>query len=302
MMNRMNNILVGLLWLLASTLGATFWFNTMFGFNIFAAQHWQHLAYMQATDQSVKPTFYISIIVIVFIMIFGLYKLLQPRVRRISTPIFDRSAQPNTANQPIHDPAPIAPEAPKQTTVEQPVSAPETVAAPAAPRPPRLNIPNVPRSTPVPHVPLTSTPQQPASTMNVEYADIHDIFKSAGYVYKGMPKIKNVQMAIVAIGTNEVLWMGAVGISDAEMQRAVQALSGVFSDTLDDIEININAFIVAPSNADNTDVNILHFATVDDLRNYIMAKPNTPPDADESENFDAYSGYIGTVMDYIGKI
>ena len=32
MMNRLNNILIGLLWLLASTLGATFWFNTIYGY------------------------------------------------------------------------------------------------------------------------------------------------------------------------------------------------------------------------------------------------------------------------------
>ena len=128
------------------------------------------------------------------------------------------------------------------------------------------------------------------------------MFESAGYVYKGAPRIRGVQIATIAIGTGEVLWIGAVGVNNADMQRAVQTLSGVFSDTLDDIEIHINPFIITPSDTADSDTGILQFANVDQLREYIMAHPNTPVDAEESENFDAYSGYIGTVVDYIGKI
>jgi len=309
MINRINNILIGLLWLLASTLGATFWFNTMFGFNIFSVQHWQHLAYMQATGQSVKPTFYISIIVITFIVVFGLYKLLQPRYRKLTLPVPERKeptfssvqqTQPDTQTITIEEYQPITPApelSPQKTGEDKPTATP----APTTNRPPRLNIPTVTRTAPIPRVPLKDAPEQNINP-ETEYAEIRNIFESAGYVFKGMPKIKGVQTATVAIGTNEVLWIGAVGVKNANMQRAVSTLAGVFSDTLDDIEIHINAFVVAAPDAADAPSDILQFANVNDLRNYISGTPNTSPDADEAENFDAYSGYIGTVMDYIGKI
>ena len=303
MMNRINNFLIGLLWLLAMTLGATFWFNIMYGFNIFSAPHWQHLAYMQAIGQPVRLSFYISIVIAVIMTTFGLYVLLQSRFRRITTPVFDRVAQPeqnavqtNTnvlraQTEPTEQPQ-ITPAATSET--DAPTNTPNIV------RPPRLNIPTVTRSEPAPRVPTVPL-QKSRINPETEYAAIREIFESAGYVFKGMPKIKGVQTATVAIGTAEVLWIGAVGVKTADMQRAVQTLSGIFSDTLEDIEIHINAFIVAPADStDNTD--ILGFATVDDLRKYIHERPNTPPDADDIENFDAYSGYIGTVVDYIGKI
>jgi len=291
---------------LAVTLGTTFWFNTMYGFNIFSIQHWQHLAYMQAIGQTVKPSFYISLVVAVLIALFGLYKLLQPRIRQITMPIFDRAS----SNQPVTQ------STTQKTVIEKPVQqlvVTEPVTEPAPPaesvaktepqiaRPPRLNIPNVTRAAPMPRVPLTNTSQQRIDP-STEYADIRNIFESAGYVYKGMPRIKNVQTATIAIGTDEVLWIGAVGVKNVDMQRAIQTLSDVFSDTLDDIEIHIHAFVIAAPDANDAPTDILQFANVNDLRNYITGVPNTPPDADASEDFDAYSGYIGTVVDYIGKI
>lgn len=300
MMNRINSILIGLLWLLATTLGATFWFNTIYGFNIFSGPHWQHLAYMQATLQPVRTSFYVSIVVIVLIMLIGLYELIRPRFRRIVLPVFDRTAQrsePTTAPIPTPaDQANVNVVAPSQPTPLEPVSVPD----PQTTRPPRLNVPTVTQTPRTPMVPLTPKPQ-PRINPETEYADIRAIFDDAGYVFKGMPKIKGVQTATVAIGSGEILWIGAVGVKTSDMQRAVQTLSDVFSDTLDDIEIHINAFIVAP--ADSTDgIDILQFATIDELRKYISQRPNIAPNADDIENFDAYSGYIGTVVDYIGKI
>ena len=303
MRNRTNNILIGLLWLLAISLGASFWFNTQYGFNIFSLQHWQYLAYMQATAQPVRGGFYISLLVIVVIAVLGLYKLLQPKYRKI---VLSNVESENT--QQVAQAAPVVQEVPttkievpKQAVPETPVPMASTPMGIA--RPPRLNIPTVTRTTaPAPRVPLTSTtPSTPKVNPEQEYADIHEIFTSAGYVYKGSPRIKNIQTSVIAIGTNEVLWIGATGISTTDMQRAVDTLNGVFADTLDDIEINVNAFIIGVTdNVDNS--SIMHFASVDELRAFINEHTNTPPDEDEQENFDAYSGYIGTVVDYIGKI
>ena len=306
MMNRINNILIGLLWLLASTLGATFWFNTMFGFDILSTSHWQHLAYMQATGQAVKPSFYISVVVIILIVTFGLYKLLQPRFRHITLPIYDNSknkshytlSQSITPNDADNISEPTAQPVINDITND---SEPQNVPPSQIARPPRLNIPNIPRTAPTSRAPLTASNQQKVNLDN-EYTEIRNVFESAGYVYKGMPKIKNIQHTIIAIGTGEILWIGAICVKNHDMQNAINTISSVFSDTLDDIEIHINAFIInAPDMTDAPD-NILQFATIDDLRNYIVNVPNTPPDTDDADNFDAYSGYIGTVVDYIGKI
>ena len=306
MKNRINYILIGLLWLLAVSLGASFWFNTKYGFNIFSVQHWQYLAYMQASNQPVRVSFYISLLFIICIAVFGLYWLLQPRIRKIVLPVFEQKTAPT--EQPHDTVKPVAPttisEEKQPSTTPIPVAPNETPADPTniPPRPPRLNIPVASRSAaPVPRVPLMSSTTPQRFEPDVEFADIHEIFKSAGFVYKGSPRIKGVQTSIIAIGTDEVLWIGATGVSTSDMQRAVDTLHGVFADTLDDIEIHINAFIIAaPDNGDNS--LILHFASVDDLRAYISEHPNTPLPEDDVEDFDAYSGYIGTVVDYIGKI
>lgn len=305
MKNRMNNILVGLLWLLLVTLAASFWFNIRYGFNIFVAQHWQYLAYMQASNRPVATSFYVSIVVVLAVAVLGLYVLLQPHNRKIVLPVVDTNDQKPTA--PIAttqiQPAPVA----EQPVIkDEPVATAPQAAAPTQSglaRPPRLNIPTATITrAPTPHVPLSSTTPRAKIDPETEYADIHEIFTSAGFVYKGSPRIKNMQSSVIAIGTDEVLWLGATGVRTSDMKVAIDTMRGVFMDTLEDIEININAFIIgAPDASENSEPSILQFATVDELRTYIMAHPNTLSD-DDAENFDAYSAYIGTVVDYIGKI
>ena len=304
MRNRFNNILIGLLWLIAVSLGATFWFNTKYGFNIFSIQHWQYLAYMQASNQPVKSSFYISLIVIVLAAVMGLYWLLQPRRRKIILPIFDSPTSAPQKPQNTQTPAIVPEKNSPVVTQLTPETPPVTITESQNPnpsRPPRLNISMPQRTIPsVPHVPLQTTPTKRLNSVH-DNADIREIFESNGFVYKGSPRIKGVQTSVIAIGTDEILWIGATGVSTTDMQRAIDALAGVFFDTLEDIEIHINAFIIdATDNA--TSDSILRFASVDDLRTYICEHPNKQPDEDEIENFDAYSGYIGTVVDYIGKI
>jgi len=95
--------------------------------------------------------------------------------------------------------------------------------------------------------------------------------------------------------------MGGVGIDRAPLAAAMERLATVFSDTLDDIQINIYGFIIAPVGA-VSDKNILTFPDTDALVEYMAAHKNTPPeDADGRENFDAYSEYIDTVINYMDK-
>lgn len=305
MRNRIDTILLGILWLLASTLGASFWLNTRFGFNIFSAQHWQYLAYLQAAHTPVQTMFYVSIIVSVLIMIFGLYILVRPRLRRIRLPRrpVSSAAMRAAAQKHISKNAPQAASNPDSSTIEivrgevapKPAPAPQT--APTPMRPPRLNIPTVNIQPPAP-VAQVSAPA-PAHISD----DLRRMFEDAGYVLKPNPQIGNIRTDLFAIGTNENLWMGAVGVKTTDMRVAIDRLAQVFSDTLDDIEININGFVIgAPDAATSEFQDILMFDSAAAVGEYIAAHPNPPVPADDAGNFDAYSAYISTVIDYIGKI
>ena len=294
---RIDNMLLGLLWLLVVTLGACFWFNTMFGFNLFVGAHWQYLAYLQAAQTPVKPSFYISLVFISAIMICGLYVIMRPRFRKIRLPIMRIAARKKDA--PVPDTPAIQ-------------SAPVQMAATNTPaRPPRLNaatlggMPTMAGNAAAPHANAarTATPPGPSGPSDIEIAQITEIFKSAGYTTKNPPRINGNRMSLLAIGTNETLWLGAHGIATTDMRHAIDKLNDVFSDTLDDIYINVSGFVIgAPDVATAEFDDILMFNDVDGLREYITAHPNAPLPDDDNGNFDAYSEYIDTVINYIGKI
>ena len=293
MKDRLDNFLLAILWLLASTLGACFWFNIRFGFNIFSSQHWHHLAYMQAAQNPVSPMFYISTVITVFVVIFGLYLIIRPRFRRFKMPIRQTTipspqqpAQPRPADVPTPSvtPAPAQPQN-ASTIPEQMLT-----------RPPRLNIAVTPQL-------FSAPPPQQVTTPQNDWSEIRDIFESAGYTFKGTPRIGTITSAPIAIGTGEVLWLGAIGIPTSALGAAIDTLNQIFSDTLDNIIININGFVIdAPDAAAPTTTGILTFDTPASLRQYMSEHTNPPLAEDDIENFDAFSAYISTVIDYIGKI
>lgn len=284
MKKKFDNILLIILWLLAMCLGTCFWLNTRYGFNMFYGPHWEYLSYAQASNLNINKWFYVSIVVAIVITIIGLYLIVTPnilskckRFKNIKTANEKQSAQPTNESQ--------------AATINEPV------------RPPRPNTPIVVNSAPINPVktePTNIAPTQMATTP--QYTDeLKQIFQDAGFVVKQAPIINGVQTSLFAAGTGEVVYIGATGITHDKMQSAIDKLRGVFSDTLDDIEININAFIVAPlDNSDND--SIIDFATIDDLREYIQAHTNPPLPDDDDGNFDAFSSFITTVAEYIGNI
>ncbi len=299
MKRRIDNMLLGLLWLLAMTLGACFWFNTIFGFNILSAAHWQYLAYIQATQTPVRSLFYISFVIIVFIMVVGLYLIMRPRLRKIRLPIMRISKnrdsvapQQNTTlqNQQVLSPAP-APTANAQTD-------PSTDLRPA-----RLNTISF-ATQPTP----TSTPNgtQPNTTVAVAatITDIQQVFINAGYTVKTPARIGGIKTPLLAIGTNEALWLGANGATVSDVRAAIDKMTAVFVDTLEDITINVTGFVLdARDDATSEYADILVFRSIDELRQYIATRQNiAPTNIDDAENFNAYSEYIDTVINYIGKI
>lgn len=302
-MNRkFDNILLGMLWLIASTLGVCFWFNTKFGFDIFSRSHWQHLAYMQASQQPIQTSFYISLVVSVFIMIIVLHNLIRPRFRKIkfkqnqpqSSMIYVQKTSETKNQQPQQQ---MAVNKPAQI---QPSSGPMT-------RPPRLNIPQNTMWPSQNTAHIVAPPMQPARQQNPQSMqpiinDLKKIFTSTGYTVTKNPTAPNTPISLVAIGSGEKLWIGGVGISVQQMQTTINKLQQIFSDTLDEIIIDLSGFIVSPNRSDNTPAgNILMFNTVQELYQYMSAHKNPTTDTDP-ESIRAFETYINTVMDYIGKI
>lgn len=303
MSKQIERILICLLWLLAATLGTCFLLNTIFGFNMFSAQHWQYLAYLQAAQTPVRPAFYITFTCSVLVSLAVLYLLIRPRKAQYHHMEIDTTPD---VQQPERNPEPIQPTEPAPTVDARPIT-------PTLQRPPRIGIAS---STPImSQQPLPTTaqpqalnptpsvvaPQPPVATSGINFDELRDIFASTGYVVKRSPQIGNFKPAVLAIGTNETLWIGGVGIEQSVLATAMERLATIFSDTLDDIQINIFGFIIAPTGATlNTDIQI--FANTAQLRAYMESHKNTPPtDSGDKENFDAYSEYIDTVINYMDK-
>lgn len=310
MKKNFENILLGLLWLLAAALGTTFWFNTRFGFNLFSSAHWDYLATQQATRAPISFWFYFSFVAATFITLIVLHLLIKPRKRNIKITVPHTPARPQTS--PVQTVASTSRDASQINiipgTVQHTAPTPDMPPAPPLPpRPPRLNI--APANTYAPAVSqpsnsitttttFTPQPQQPTKQ---DWPEIREIFSMTGYVIKPEPFINGIKMALLAIGTDEVLYIGAVGISTSDMTACVNKMVGLFHDTLEEIEITVHAFILNPTDTDNTS-DILTFDSISSLRDYMNNHRNAPLAADDVENFTAYSEYITTVIEYIGKI
>ena len=312
---RYDNILLGILWLLAMTLGASFWFNTAYSFDIFSSSHWQYLSYMQASRMPVRVGFYISMVIIIFATIFGLYLIARPKLRKIRLPIMKTG---RTTTQPgVNSDTKIQQSAPDTTRSDASTldilpaenQPPQTSVRPQSPyastRPPRLVLPTTNSGALYP-APRQAGPNiQPQTTPTPQpqdWPELREIFASAGYVVKPAPRINGIQIALLAIGANETLWIGGVGIKTTDMRTAIDRLQQIFSDTLDETYIDVTGFVIAaPDAATSEFTDILMFNSMSELREYMRDKSN-PVLTDDDGMFDAYSDYIDAVISHIGKI
>ena len=87
-----------------------------------------------------------------------------------------------------------------------------------------------------------------------------------------------------------------------KLQSAINRLDGIFTDTLEDIKININAFLIDTKNTYQSNDTIFVFKTLEELKTFVTELPPAWPkdmsNADQ-ENFDAYSEYIDTIIQYV---
>ena len=130
---------------------------------------------------------------------------------------------------------------------------------------------------------------------------IHDAFVDAKYVVHDLIRIDGKYPAIIAIGTDEKLFIATLCTDKAVLQNVMKRLELCFADTLEGVSINTRLFVVSPK-TNELGENITRFASADALRKYLMAHENVrPASKTERETFDSYANYIGTAVDYLFK-
>lgn len=310
---RPDNILLCILWLLAVTLGACFWFNIAFGFDIFSASHWHYIASLQASRAPVKPGFYVSMAISIFIALFGLYVIVRPRFRKIKLPIMRIKNNTIAQKQETTEPKTEQVKTDASTLDVLPAEeqqAPKTDDRPYSPssaaRPPRLVLPTLNGgfvSQPTGNSSFPTLQNKPTAPSEQDLSEIREIFVSANYTVKPNARVNGIKTALIAIGSNETMWLGCFGVKTTEVRSIIEKFQQIFSDTLDETEIEINGFVIAAPDADTSEFqDILMFNSINKLRTYMSDKQNPPLPADDDGMFDAYSQYIDAVITHIGKI
>lgn len=299
MKNKFERILLALLLGISVLLGLSFWLNIVFGFNLFFKDHWDELAKLQAEHIPVSVGFYWSIGIAVFIFIIGLCFIYIPILRRTYN-------KPPVVAQPVIQ-QPVVKEKPVED--EQVLVAPDNhqSAIPLS-RPPRLNLPtNMAQIVSQRQQQQTVENQQPAKIdSHAEYDSVlSQIFTEHNYTVKPNPPISGIKPNLFAIAPNEIIWIGAVDADINKLQSAIDKLQSVFRETLEDIPITVNAFILDTNNILSQTDSVLVFKTIDEIKNFISEQPpvwsEDMPDYDKN-NFDAYSEYIDTIIQYLKTI
>ena len=304
MTKKFEKFLLGLLWLLTIILATTFWMNIKYGFNIFSVAHWAYLSELQAYRTQIKTDFYISIIAAIVIGLIGLYMLARPP-RQKAYP----ASKPVTPPEPEQPATPKIPDTPKDVPEDIPAKKtdlPHPVVPSARPlppsgahaAPPRIQLPQTPSVSTSHFAVPAAKPQKPQ-----HLDEISDIFQNAGYVIKKCNRIGNLIEPVIALSYDQKLWIGTSNVSASDAMDAVQTLLSVFSDTLGDSanDMSVNACVLnATGEPEDTDT-ISTFNTIDELKRFVDAHPNTKPEDYDQELFDAVSTYIDTVINYIGK-
>lgn len=284
MKKKLEHILLSILLGMSVLLGLAFWLNTIFNFNIFCAAHWDEFARLQAAKTPISIGFYISFVVAIFVFVVGVYFIYRSTLKQILKSNSENIPLPKTEPQEIKPETQI----PKQPVVDN--------------RPPRLNLPNN-----MAQVMSYNHAQQQKPIQQIDTSPynqiISEIFSNSGYTVKPNPKISGFLPNLFAIGNNEVVWIGGVDCDIEKMVNGIQKLDSVFKETLEDIQININAFIVDTLNKyDSLNNDILIFKSVEELKDFVEQHPADQITEIDQESFDSYSEYIDTIIQYIKNI
>lgn len=291
MRNKFEHFLLSFLLGIAVLLGLSFWLNVIYGFNLFSKEHWNELARLQAEQIPVSTGFYVSIIVAVFIFVFGILLLyIIPTIKRTREKVSNSFLS-------------TAPMVPSHKAEEKKDD--NTIFEPQMPKlnmsqPPKLNLPsNMAEIMQQRNENNQNKVKEPVTDYD---AILTQIFKDKGFMVKPNPVISGFSPNLFAIAPNEIVWIGAVDTDINKLQSAINRLDGIFTDTLEDIKININAFLIDTKNTYQSNDSIFVFKTLEELKTFVTELPPAWPkdmsNADQ-ENFDAYSEYIDTIIQYV---
>lgn len=315
MRNKLERILLSILLGISVLLGLSFWLDMMFNFNLFCHNHWVELARLQTSQIPVNRGFYMSISVAVFIFVVGIYMIYRQEIKRIYNTSKTKRTAKKAKNKTLVPKSVPEPEQKQEPEPEQKseqntpvVSETPVVSAINMARPPRLNLPhnmaqiatnnqNHTKETPTPNTQYT-TPAKKKSINPV----LSDIFAQNGYLVKENPIISKFSPDLFAIGNNEVAWIGAIDCDMDTMLKSAEKLQSIFESTLEDVAININAFIVDTLNKYQPNDKLLIFKSVDELHEYINQYPADEIPESDKDSFDAYSEYIDTIIQYIKNL
>ena len=132
-------------------------------------------------------------------------------------------------------------------------------------------------------------------------SEIHDAFVDANYVVHDLIRIEGKYPALVAIGTDEKLYISTLNDDYETLQNVLKRIELCFADTLEGVKINVHILSVSSKNLD-FGKSIMHFTSVKELHKYLINHPNkTITTQQDRQTFDAYAKYIGTAIDYLFK-
>lgn len=130
---------------------------------------------------------------------------------------------------------------------------------------------------------------------------IYDAFTDSNYTVCDLIRIDGKYPAVVAIGTGEKLYVATLVNDDEILQNTLKRFKLCFADTLEGIDIDARILSVAGVNT-GFGGDIIKFTTVDGLRKYLANHKNIRPTTKrDQEDFDAYSEYINTAVNYLFK-
>jgi hypothetical protein len=131
-------------------------------------------------------------------------------------------------------------------------------------------------------------------------SEIYNAFADNGYEICDLIRIDGKHPAVVAIGTNEKLFIGTTNVDPEILQNTMKRIELCFADTLEGIKIDARILCVSGQRT-STD-NIIQFTSTESLHKYMSQHKNVRPQTkQEWETFDAYAEYIRLTIEYLFK-
>lgn len=131
-------------------------------------------------------------------------------------------------------------------------------------------------------------------------SEIYSAFADNGYEICDLIRIDGKHPAVVAIGTNETLFIGTTNVDIEILKNTMKRIELCFADTLEGIKIDVHMLCISGQRT-RTD-NIIQFTSADSLHRYMEQHKNVHPRTkQEWETFDAYAEYIHLTIEYLFK-